>query len=154
MLVELPLQDVTSALIVPASAVVIATGGCAFLSKALGSNVLTGDDEPEVTVMDFSAPIFISTIKLLTHHPHPYTTLSDLKGQTVVVLGRTPADGIMQAYSRDNALDLKVVRALNPAEALAKLRAKIQTRLKNGTELVGLEVNPEFADNARRALDD
>lgn len=28
-------------------------------------------------------------------------------------------------------------------EALAKLRAKIQTRLKNGTELVGLEVGPQ-----------
>src|SRR5437660_9713100 len=28
-------------------------------------------------------------------------------------------------------------------EALAKLRAKIQTRLKNGSEIVGLEVGPE-----------
>ncbi|WP_217582193.1 FAD-binding protein, partial [Lysinibacillus sp. GbtcB16] len=28
---------------VDAAAVVIATGGCAFLSKALGTNVLTGD---------------------------------------------------------------------------------------------------------------
>jgi predicted RNase H-like HicB family nuclease len=28
-------------------------------------------------------------------------------------------------------------------EALAKLRAKIQARLKNGTEIVGLEVGPE-----------
>jgi hypothetical protein len=28
-------------------------------------------------------------------------------------------------------------------EALAKLRAKIETRLKNGTEIVGLEVGPE-----------
>src|SRR5271168_4884090 len=28
-------------------------------------------------------------------------------------------------------------------EALAKLRAKIQTRLKNGTEIVGLEVGQE-----------
>jgi len=28
-------------------------------------------------------------------------------------------------------------------DALAKLRAKIQTRLKNGTEIVGLEVGPE-----------
>lgn len=73
-------------------------------------------------VMSFSAPIFISTVKLLTHHPHPFTTLSDLRGQTVVVLGRTPADGIMQAYSRDNALDLRIVRALNADDALSKLR--------------------------------
>jgi hypothetical protein len=28
-------------------------------------------------------------------------------------------------------------------EALAKLRAKIQTRLKNGTEIVGLEIGTE-----------
>ena len=28
-------------------------------------------------------------------------------------------------------------------EALAKLRAKIQTRLKNGTELIGLEIGAE-----------
>jgi predicted RNase H-like HicB family nuclease len=28
-------------------------------------------------------------------------------------------------------------------EALAKLHAKIQTRLKNGTEIVGLEVGPQ-----------
>jgi len=28
-------------------------------------------------------------------------------------------------------------------EALAKLRAKIQTRLKNGAEIVGLEVEPQ-----------
>src|SRR5581483_3024687 len=28
-------------------------------------------------------------------------------------------------------------------EALAKLRAKIETRLKNGTEIVGLELGPE-----------
>lgn len=72
--------------------------------------------------MAFSPPVFISTIKLLTHVSRPYTTLSDLRGQVVVVLGRTPPDGIMQAYSHDNALDLQVVRALNTEEALAKLR--------------------------------
>lgn len=34
-------------------------------------------------------------------------------------------------------------RGATRAEALAKLRAKIQTRLKNGTELVGLEVGSQ-----------
>jgi hypothetical protein len=34
-------------------------------------------------------------------------------------------------------------RGATREEALAKLRAKIQTRLKNGTEIVGLEVGPE-----------
>ena len=34
-------------------------------------------------------------------------------------------------------------RGATRAEALAKLRAKIETRLKNGTEIVGLEVGPK-----------
>jgi len=34
-------------------------------------------------------------------------------------------------------------RGATRAEALAKLRAKIQTRLKKGTEIVGLEVGPQ-----------
>lgn len=53
---------------VRAGAVVIATGGCAFLSKTLGSNVLTGDGYlmaaeagAELTSMEFSNPYAIST---------------------------------------------------------------------------------------------
>jgi predicted RNase H-like HicB family nuclease len=34
-------------------------------------------------------------------------------------------------------------RGATREEALAKLHAKIQTRLKNGTEIVGLEVGPQ-----------
>jgi predicted RNase H-like HicB family nuclease len=34
-------------------------------------------------------------------------------------------------------------RGATREEALAKLRAKIQTRLKNGTEIVGLDVGPQ-----------
>ncbi len=52
---------------VRARAVVIATGGCAFLSKTLGSNVLTGDGYlmaaeagAELTSMEFSNPYAIS----------------------------------------------------------------------------------------------
>src|SRR5438552_7367672 len=52
---------------VRARAVVIATGGCAFLSKTLGSNVLTGDGHlmaaeagAELTSMEFSNPYAIS----------------------------------------------------------------------------------------------
>ena len=52
---------------VRARAVVIATGGCAFLSKALGSNVLTGDGYlmaaeagAEFSSMEFSNPYAIS----------------------------------------------------------------------------------------------
>jgi len=53
--------------VVRAGAVVIATGGCAFLSKTLGSNVLTGDGYllgaevgAELTSMEFSNPYAIS----------------------------------------------------------------------------------------------
>jgi succinate dehydrogenase/fumarate reductase flavoprotein subunit len=53
--------------IVRSKAVVIATGGCAFLSKTLGSNVLTGDGYlmaaeagAELTSMEFSNPYAIS----------------------------------------------------------------------------------------------
>jgi succinate dehydrogenase/fumarate reductase flavoprotein subunit len=53
--------------IVRAKAVVIATGGCAFLSKTLGSNVLTGDGYlmaaeagAELSSMEFSNPYAIS----------------------------------------------------------------------------------------------
>lgn len=52
---------------VRAKAIVIATGGCAFLSKTLGSNVLTGDGYllaaevgAELTSMEFSNPYAIS----------------------------------------------------------------------------------------------
>lgn len=34
-------------------------------------------------------------------------------------------------------------RGATREEALAKLRAKIHARLKNGTEVVGLEIGPE-----------
>jgi succinate dehydrogenase/fumarate reductase flavoprotein subunit len=54
--------------IVRSKAVVIATGGCAFLSKTLGSNVLTGDGYlmaaeagAELTSMEFSNPYAISS---------------------------------------------------------------------------------------------
>jgi len=61
--------------VVKAAAVVIATGGCAFLSKALGCNVLTGDGNllaaeagAELSGMEFSnayglAPAFASVTK-------------------------------------------------------------------------------------------
>ncbi|WP_437737194.1 FAD-binding protein [Sorangium sp. So ce1335] len=65
---------------VKAGAVVIATGGCAFLSKALGTNVLTGDGGlmaaevgAEMSGMEFSnayaiAPAFASVTKTLFYN--------------------------------------------------------------------------------------
>ncbi|XYI01878.1 FAD-binding protein [Sorangium sp. So ce1128] len=66
--------------VVKAGAVVIATGGCAFLSKALGTNVLTGDGGlmaaevgAEMSGMEFSnayaiSPAFASVTKTLFYN--------------------------------------------------------------------------------------
>jgi succinate dehydrogenase/fumarate reductase flavoprotein subunit len=71
--------------VVRAGAVVIATGGCAFLSKALGCNVLTGDGHlmaaeagAELSGMEFSnayaiAPEFASITKTLFYNWATFT---------------------------------------------------------------------------------
>jgi succinate dehydrogenase/fumarate reductase flavoprotein subunit len=71
--------------VVRAKAVVIATGGCAFLSKALGTNVLTGDGYlmgaeigAELSGMEFSnayaiSPAFASVTKTLFYNWATFT---------------------------------------------------------------------------------
>jgi len=75
--------------VVRAGAVIIATGGCAFLSKALGCNVLTGDGYlmaaeagAEMSGMEFSnaygiAPAFSSVTKTLFYN---WATFTDEDG--------------------------------------------------------------------------
>jgi succinate dehydrogenase/fumarate reductase flavoprotein subunit len=82
-----------------AGAVVLATGGCAFLSGALGLNVDTGDGAlmaaelgAELSGMEFSAqyglaPAFGAQTKGLMYQ---FATYTDEDG-TVLALGRTPA---------------------------------------------------------------
>jgi succinate dehydrogenase/fumarate reductase flavoprotein subunit len=77
---------------VAAGAVVIATGGCAFLSRALGCNVLTGDGYllgaeagAELSGMEFSnayglGPAFSSVTKSLFYN---WATFYDAQGQAI-----------------------------------------------------------------------
>ena len=78
--------------VVRAGAVVIATGGCAFLSKALGCNVLTGDGQlmaaevgAAMSGMEFSnayglGPAFSSVTKSLFYN---WATFYDRDGQAI-----------------------------------------------------------------------
>ena len=60
--------------------------------------------------------------------------------QIPVLVERMKGDGYRARGSEPFAVS---ARGATREEALAKLRAKIQTRLKNGTELVGLEMGEQ-----------
>lgn len=60
--------------------------------------------------------------------------------QIPVLVERVKGNGYRARGSEPFALS---ARGATREEALAKLRAKIQTRLKNGTEVVGLEIGQE-----------
>jgi predicted RNase H-like HicB family nuclease len=60
--------------------------------------------------------------------------------QIPVLVERVKGDGYRARGAEPFAVSAK---GSTREEALAKLRAKIQTRLKNGTEIVGLEVGEQ-----------
>jgi hypothetical protein len=60
--------------------------------------------------------------------------------QIPILLERVKGNGYRARGTEPFAVSAK---GATRAEALAKLRAKIQARLKNGTEIVGLEVGPQ-----------
>ena len=60
--------------------------------------------------------------------------------QIPVLVERVKGNGYRARGAEPFALS---ARGATRAEALAKLRRKIETRLKNGTEIVGLEVGPQ-----------
>ncbi|MBB1602277.1 FAD-dependent oxidoreductase [Variovorax sp. UMC13] len=90
--------------VVRAGAVVIATGGCAFLSKALGCNVLTGDGQlmaaevgASLSGMEFSnayglGPAFSSVTKSLFYN---WATFYDRDGQPVEGAGSSRGRSII-----------------------------------------------------------
>jgi predicted RNase H-like HicB family nuclease len=59
--------------------------------------------------------------------------------QIPVLIERVKGNGYRARGTEPFALSAK---GATREEALAKLRAKIESRLKNGTELVGLEIGP------------
>jgi succinate dehydrogenase/fumarate reductase flavoprotein subunit len=111
--------------VVRAGAVIIATGGCAFQSLALGCNVLTGDGAlmaaelgAELSGMEFSnayaiAPAFASVTKTLFYD---WATFTDREGATI------PGAGSQKGRS-------VIARALGNGPVFAQLdRADEQTR--------------------------
>ena len=60
--------------------------------------------------------------------------------QIAVLLERVKGNGYRAQGKDPFAVSAK---GATREEALAKLRAKIQTRLKNGTEIVGLDLGPQ-----------
>lgn len=117
---------------VRAGAVVIATGGCAFLSRALGCNVLTGDGlliaaelGAEMSGMEFSnaygiAPEFGSVTKTLFYN---WATFTD--GEGVVIPGAASKGGRsviarellrQKVYARLDQADEATARAMRAAQ--------------------------------------
>jgi succinate dehydrogenase/fumarate reductase flavoprotein subunit len=113
---------------VRAKAVVLASGGCAFLSKALGCDVNTGDGllmalelGAELSGMEFSAqygisPAYSSVTKGL---PYAWATLTDeagnvLEGERMVAVGRALLKG--NAYAVLDKANAEVQRWLREGQ--------------------------------------
>lgn len=75
-------------------------------------------------VMNFSPPIFVSSVRLLVRADEGHRSVADLKGGRVVVLGRTTAEKVVQDLSDDRALALKLTRLPSTDAALSQLRLK------------------------------
>lgn len=105
---------------VRASAVVIATGGCAFLSRALGCNVLTGDGYlmaaeagAALSGMEFSSayglgPAFSSVTKSLFYQ---WATFYDGLGQEIEGAGSARGRGLIAKTLQTQAVYARLDRA-------------------------------------------
>ncbi|WP_197090448.1 FAD-dependent oxidoreductase [Cupriavidus basilensis] len=105
---------------VRAGAVVIATGGCAFLSRALGCNVLTGEGHlmaaeagAELSGMEFSnayglGPAFASVTKSLFYQ---WATFYDAQGQVLEGAGSAHGRGVIARALQTQAVHARLDRA-------------------------------------------
>ncbi|WP_454727128.1 MULTISPECIES: FAD-dependent oxidoreductase [Cupriavidus] len=103
-----------------AGAVVIATGGCAFLSRALGCNVLTGEGHlmaaeagAELSGMEFSnayglGPAFSSVTKSLFYQ---WATFYDAQGQVLEGAGSAHGRGVIARALQTQAVHARLDRA-------------------------------------------
>lgn len=73
--------------------------------------------------MSFSAPIYLSAVKLLVRSDGPKAA-TDLKGATVAVLGRTTAEAAVSQLSEQRGLALKVARVVSAEAALSRMRLR------------------------------
>ncbi|MDR2128248.1 MAG: FAD-binding protein [Burkholderiaceae bacterium] len=110
---------------VQAGAVILATGGCAFLSKALGCNVLTGDGYlfaaevgAEFSGMEFSnsyglGPAFSSVTKSLFYH---WATFYDERGVEIAGAGSSHGRGVIAQHLQSG----KVYARLDKADGIVQ----------------------------------
>ena len=120
--------------VVRAGAVVIATGGCAFLSKALGCNVLTGDGQlmaaevgAAMSGMEFSnayglGPAFSSVTKSLFYN---WATFYDRDGQAIEGAGSSRGRSVIA----QNLQTQPVFACIDRADA--QIRAWMRTAQPN-----------------------
>lgn len=73
--------------------------------------------------MSFSAPIYLSAVKLLVRSDGPKAA-SDLKGGTVAVLGRTTAESAVNQLNEQRGLSLKVARVVSAEAAISRMRLR------------------------------
>lgn len=72
--------------------------------------------------MAFSPPIFVSSVRLMVMARDKPASARELKGKTVVVLGRTTAEPAVKAFSDREGLGLRFSRVINADAALAQLQ--------------------------------
>jgi len=73
-------------------------------------------------LLTFSAPIFLSAVKLMVRADDGPRTLSALKGKTVAVVGRTTAEAAINTLNKQQGLDIRMSRVVSPDAALSELR--------------------------------
>ena len=79
----------------------------------------TTDTPERRAVMAFSHPLFVAQIKVLVRKVDGLKSVADLKGQPVVVIGRSTADDL--ATSRAGELQWKTARALDAIAAMGQV---------------------------------
>lgn len=82
-------------------------------------------DTPERRkIMAFSAPIFLSSVKLLVRAEDGPRSVGALKGKSVAVIGRTTAETVMNDLNKQQGLGIEVSRVVSPDAALSQVRLR------------------------------
>jgi len=80
----------------------------------------TTDTTERRASMSFSKPLFVAAIKVLVRDADGYTSVEQLRGQPVVVIGRTTAEAI--AAEQASNLQWKTTRVLDGVAAMGQLQ--------------------------------
>lgn len=97
------------------------------LMKAGSVDLLCGgisDTPGRRNTMAFSAPIYLSAVKLLVRADDGPRSLDALKGKTVAVIGRTTAEDAIDGLNKQRGLAVRAARVVSPEAALSQLRLK------------------------------